>query len=61
MEQLYILYFIQLFVFIPIMLSSIVSQYLRIPIHDYSLEQRVLFGYVIMFYCSSQPNIQYIN
>jgi len=61
MEQLYILYFIQLFVFIPIMLSSIVSQYLRIPIDYYSLEQRVLFGYVIMFYCSSQSNIQLIN
>lgn len=61
MEQVYILYFIQLFVFIPIMLSTIVSQYLRIPIHDYTLEQLVLFGYIIMIYCSSQPNIQYLN
>ena len=61
MEHIHILYFVQLFVFIPIMLSTIVSRNLHIPIHNYSLEQLILFGYIIMIYCSSQPNMQYLT
>jgi hypothetical protein len=60
MENINILYFIQLFVFIPIMLSTIVAQHLRIPIQNYSLEQIVLFGYIIILYCTNQSDIQYI-
>lgn len=61
MEHIHILYFIQLFILIPIMLSTIVSQYLHIPIHNYSFEQLVLFGYIIMIYCFSQPNMRYLT
>jgi hypothetical protein len=61
MERISILYFIQLFIFIPIMLSTIVSRYLHISIHNYSLEELILFGYIIMIYCSSQPNMQYLT
>jgi len=58
MEHIHTLYFLQLFIFIPIMLSTIVSQYLNIQIHN--LEQMILFGYIIILYCN-RPNINYLN
>lgn len=54
MENVYVLYFIQIFVVIPIMLTCVVSRYLRIPINDYSMEQLILFGYFIILYCSAR-------
>lgn len=60
MEHIYTLYFLQLFIFIPIMLTTIVSQYLNIQIHNFTFEQMVLFGYLIILYCN-RPNINYLN
>ena len=58
MENIYILYFTQLFVFIPIMLTYMVSRYCQIPINNYSIEELILFGYFIMIYCSRSPDLQ---
>ena len=60
MEYIETLYFFQLFIFIPIMLTTIVSQYLNIQINDLTLEQMILFGYLIILYCN-RPNINYLN
>jgi hypothetical protein len=60
MEYIETLYFFQLFIFIPIMLTTIVSQYLNIQINDLTLEQIILFGYLIILYCN-KPNINYLN
>ena len=57
MEHIYILYFTQLFVFIPIMLTYMVSRYCRIPINNYSIEELILFGYFIMIYCSRSQDL----
>jgi len=57
MEHIHIMYFVQIFMVIPIMLTYTVSQYYRIPINNYSIEELILFGYFIILYCGRHPEL----
>ena len=48
----YIIYFMQLFINIPLIFAIMVGRYLRLDLGRYTLEQLLLLGYFTIIYMS---------